>query len=168
MRLRYDRICTLHDGADELEGTQMTLEIDHVLDNLKRVCERIASGQYDDLDDLFAMTSAADLPLVVNELAEAFASMTVQVEAREFRLTEMLADLNEANRQLAEAHRKISSENEVLRDQVQRMRIEIDVSRRDKEVSEIEGTDYFQTLRSRAQEMRGRYKEKSRSSPTTD
>jgi Mg2+ and Co2+ transporter CorA len=150
-------------GWNEPEGKLMTAEIDHVLDNLKRVCERIASGQYDDLDDLFAMTSASDLPLVVNELAEAFASMTVQVEAREFRLTEMLAELNEANRQLAEAHRQISSENEVLRDQVQRMRIEIDVSRRDREVSEIAGTDYFQTLRSRAQEMRGRYREKSRS-----
>ena len=84
--------------------------------------------------------------------------MAVQVEAREFRLNEMLADLNEANRQLGEAHKLIASENAVLRDQVQRLRIEIDYSRRDKEVSEIAETDYFQTLRRRAQEMRGRFK----------
>jgi hypothetical protein len=118
----------------------------------------VAEGHYDDLDALFTMTSAPHLPAVVHDLAEAFASMAVQVEAREFRLTEMLADLNEANRQLAEAHKKIASENEVLRDQVQRLRIEIDTSRRDKEVSEIAETDYFQTLRSRAQEMRARHK----------
>jgi hypothetical protein len=136
----------------------MPAEVDQLLENLKNVCGRIAEGEYGDLEDLFLMTSATDLPPVINELAEAFASMAVQVEAREFRLNEMLADLNEANRQLGEAHKLIASENAVLRDQVQRLRIEIDTSRRDKEVSEIAETDYFQTLRSRAQEMRGRFK----------
>lgn len=136
----------------------MPAEADQLLDKLKTVCGRVAEGHYDDLDDLFVMTGASDLPPVINELAEAFASMAVQVEAREFRLNEMLAQLNEANRQLAEAHKLISSENAVLRDQVQRLRIEIDYSRRDKEVSEIAETDYFQTLRSKAQEMRGRFK----------
>jgi methyl-accepting chemotaxis protein len=140
----------------------MTREIDQVLDNLKSVCERIAGGSYGDLDDLFEMTSAPDLPGVVNELAEAFASMAVQIEAREFRLTEMLADLNEANRQLAEAHKQISSENAILRDQVQKLRIEIDVTRRDKEVSEIADSDYFQSLRTKALEMRERYKTEHR------
>jgi hypothetical protein len=131
---------------------------DQLLDNLKRVCGRIAEGEYGDLEDLFLMTGSTSLPPVISELAEAFASMAVQVEAREFRLNEMLAELNEANRQLSEAHKLIASENVVLRDQVQRLRIEIDYSRRDKEVSEIAETDYFQTLRSRAQEMRGRFK----------
>jgi hypothetical protein len=136
----------------------MPAEADQLLDNLKGVCGRIAEGDYGDLDNLFLMTGSTDLPLVINELAEAFASMAVQVEAREFRLNEMLAELNEANRQLGEAHKLIASENAVLRDQVQRLRIEIDYSRRDREVSEIADTDYFQTLRSRAQEMRGRFK----------
>ena len=145
----------------------MPAEVDQLLDNLKNVCGRIAEGEYGDLDDLFLMTGATDLPPVINELAEAFASMAVQVEAREFRLNEMLADLNEANRQLAEAHKQISSENAVLRDQVQRLRIEIDYTRRDKEVSEIAETDYFQTLRRRAQEMRERFKmERGQDDPT--
>lgn len=136
----------------------MSADIEPTLERLKQVCEKIAGGQYEDLDDLFAMTAEADLPLVVNELAEAFASMTVQVEAREFRLTEMLADLNEAHRQLGVSHQKVSSENDGLRSEVQRLRIEIDHQRRDKEVSEIAETDYFQMLRGRAQEMRSRYK----------
>jgi hypothetical protein len=136
----------------------MAADMDQILGSLKGVCGRVAEGHYDDLEALFTMTSAPHLPTDVNDLAEAFASMAVQVEAREFRLNEMLAELNEANRQLAEANKKVASENAVLRDQVQRLRIEIDVSRRDKEVSEIAETDYFQTLRSRAQEMRARHK----------
>jgi hypothetical protein len=132
--------------------------IEHSLERLKGVCERIAGGQYEDLDDLFDMTAADDLPQVVGELAEAFASMAVQVEAREFRLTEMLAELNEAHRQLGEAHKKVSSENVDLRGQVERLRIEIDVGRRDKEVSDIAESDYFQMLRTKAGEMRSRYR----------
>jgi hypothetical protein len=136
----------------------MSAQTDQLLERLKFVCERVAEGHYGDLDDLFTMTAASDIPLVISDLAETFAGMAVQVEAREFRLTEMLAELNEANRQLAEAHRQIASENEVLRDQVQRLRIEIDVGRRDKEVSEIAESDYFQTLRTRAREIRERFK----------
>jgi hypothetical protein len=140
---------------------------DRLLDELKLVCGRVAEGHYGDLDALFTMTAASDIPVVIGDLAEAFASMAVQVEAREFRLTEMLAELNEANRQLAEAHRRIASENEVLRDQVQRLRIEIDVTRRDKEVSEIAETDYFQSLRTRAREIRERFKADTPPSPTS-
>ena len=136
----------------------MPARTNKLLEKLKIVCGRVAEGEYGDLDDLFTMTAASDIPAVISDLAEAFASMAVQVEAREFRLTEMLAELNEANRQLAEAHRQIASENQVLRDQVQRLRIEIDVSRRDKEVSEIAESDYFQTLRARAKEIRDRFK----------
>jgi hypothetical protein len=147
----------------------MPEQTDQLLDQLKVVCGRIAEGEYGDLDDLFTMTGASDIPAVISELAEAFASMAVQVEAREFRLTEMLAELNEANRQLAEAHKLIAKENEVLRDQVQRLRIEIDVARRDKEVSEIADTDYFQSLRTRAREIRERFKgESSSSSPSQE
>jgi hypothetical protein len=117
----------------------------------------VAKGEYDDLDDLFALTGAGEAPMLIRDLAEAFASMAVQVEGREFRLNEMLSDLNEANRQLAEAHKIIASENDVLRDQVQRLRIEIDYAKRDREVSEIVESDYFQALRTRARDMRGRF-----------
>jgi hypothetical protein len=142
-----------------VQGDPLAREIEHSLERLKGICERIAGGRYEELDDLFDMTAAPDLPDVVNSLAEAFAGMVVQVEAREFRLTEMLADLNEAHRQLGEVHKKVASENAGLRHEVQQLRIEIDHGRRDKEVTEIAETDYFQMLRSRAQEMRGRYKQ---------
>ncbi len=81
--------------------------------------------------------------------------MAVQIEAREFRLSSMLDELKESNRQLEDAQRRLSSENVTLRDQRQRLRIEIDQSRKDEEVTQIVETDYFQSLQSRARESAG-------------
>lgn len=134
------------------------MDQDAFLLSLKRVCERLAKGHYAELDELFALTEATAAPEVVRELAEAFASMAVQVEGREFHLNQLIAELGETNRQLDEAQRRLASENVVLRDQVQRMRIEIDQSRKDLEVSEVVETDYFRTLQSRAREMRSRHR----------
>jgi hypothetical protein len=125
---------------------------------LKRVCERLAHGNYSELDELFALAESTEAPDVVRELAEAFGSMAVQVEGREFHLSQLLEQLGEANRQLQEAQRKLASENVVLRDQVQRMQITIDQTRKDREVSEITETDYFQTLQARARDMRARHR----------
>ena len=126
--------------------------------SLKRVCERIANGNYSEIDELFALTESPATPRVVRELAEAFASMAVQVEGREFHLSQLLEELGETNRQLDEAQRKLASENVVLRGRVERMQIEIDQTRKDREVTEIAETDYFQMLQSRAREMRARHR----------
>jgi len=136
----------------------LTSDLDPLLDELRSVCERIARGHYDELDELFAMSGNTDLPKVVNELAEAFSSMAVQIEAREYRLQEMLADLRESHRQLGEAHKATLSENESLRGTVAKLRIEIDQGKRDEEVAEITDTSYFQMLQSRAKELRARRK----------
>jgi len=123
---------------------------------LRDLCGEIARGNYDKIDSLFAMTIDAGAPAVMQELAEAFGSMAVQIEAREYRLGEMLAELKEANRRLEEHNRSVTTENVTLRDQVQRLTIEIDQTRKDREVSEIVETDYFRDLQERAQEMRRR------------
>lgn len=136
----------------------MPAKSDEFLIRLKTVCESLAEGEYGDIDDLFGLTSSQESPVVVRDLAEAFASMAVQVEAREFRLNEMLAELNEAHRQLTEANRRIARENEVLKGEVRQLRIEIDVAKRDREVSEIVESDYFQSLRAKAQEIRSRFR----------
>ncbi|MCK9908464.1 hypothetical protein MXD81_04950 [Microbacteriaceae bacterium K1510] len=134
------------------------MDADRFLPALKNVCERVARGDYTELDDLFALAESSDAPAVVRELAEAFGSMAVQVEGREFHLSQLLEQLGEANRQLEEAHRKLASENVVLRDQVQRMQITIDQTRKEREVTEIVESDYFQTLQSRARDMRARHR----------
>ncbi|MGX1790829.1 hypothetical protein ACWIGM_29055 [Bosea sp. NPDC055332] len=124
---------------------------------LRDLCGELARGDYDNIDSLFAMTADADAPETVRELAEAFGSMAVQIEAREFRLGEMLAELKEANRRLEDANRNISSENADLKTQVQRLAIEIDQTRKEREVAAIVETDYFRELQERAQAMRQRH-----------
>lgn len=136
------------------------------LKQLKDVCGEIAQGNYDRFDALSEITIDAEANATIAELAESFGSMVVQVEAREFRLGQMLGELQEANRQLEEARRKLHSENVILRDQVQRMKIEIDQSQKEREVSDIVGTDYFQTLQRRAREMRARHRESGEESGT--
>lgn len=123
---------------------------------LRDLCGELARGDYGKIDSLFAMTIDAGAPAVLQELAEAFASMAVQIEAREYRLGEMLAELKEANRRLEEANRTVTTENVTLRSQVQRLTIEIDQTRKEREVSAIVETDYFRTLQERAQAMRQR------------
>lgn len=124
---------------------------------LRDLCGELARGDYDNIDSLFAMTSDAEAPETVRELAEAFGSMAVQIEAREFRLGEMLAELKEANRRLEDANRNIASENADLKTQVQRLVIEIDQTRKEREVAGIVETDYFRALQERAQAMRQRH-----------
>lgn len=123
---------------------------------LRNLCGELARGDYEKIDSLFAMTIDAGAPPVLQELAEAFASMAVQIEAREYRLGEMLAELKEANRRLEDANRTVTTENVTLRSQVQRLTIEIDQTRKEREVSEIVETDYFRGLQERAQAMRQR------------
>jgi PHD/YefM family antitoxin component YafN of YafNO toxin-antitoxin module len=124
---------------------------------LRDLCGELARGDYDNIDSLFAMTADAEAPETVRELAEAFGSMAVQIEAREFRLGEMLAELKEANRRLEDANRNIASENADLKTQVQRLVIEIDQTRKEREVAGIVETDYFKALQERAQAMRQRH-----------
>lgn len=123
---------------------------------LRELCGELARGDYGNIDSLFAMTIDDGAPAVVQELAEAFASMAVQIEAREYRLGEMLAELKEANRRLEEANRSVTTENVTLRSQVERLTIEIDQTRKEREVSAIVETDYFRGLQERAQAMRQR------------
>ncbi len=61
-------------------------EFDRVLDTLISVTDKIARGDYDDVDALLEMTGAERLPPKIQALAESFGMMLVQVEAREFRL----------------------------------------------------------------------------------
>lgn len=130
---------------------------DLIARRLGALCGELARGDYGNIDSLFAMTADAGVPEMVRDLAEAFGSMAVQIEAREFRLSGMLAELKEANRRLEESNRSISSENDSLKTQVQRLAIEIDQARKEREVEAIVETDYFRALQERAQAMRQRH-----------
>lgn len=126
------------------------------LTQLRKLCEEVAGGDYANIDRLFAMTDAPDVPVTMREVAESFGRMAVQVEAREYRLSEMLDELKEAYRQLEELNRATARENVDLKQEVQKLRIDIDQSRKEREVNEIVDSDYFQMLQSRARKLRER------------
>ena len=129
-----------------------------VLATLSALCEEVARGEYGRVEELFGLTSSGDdaLPGAFGRLAEAFGMMVVQVEAREFRLTGLIDDLKETQRQLESARAKLAEENKSLKQKVVEMTIEIDQQRKAEQVSEITETDYFQDLQQRAAALRKR------------
>ncbi len=76
-------------------------EIEKMLDHLIIAAESISNGRYDDLDRLFSMTDSGHYPEVVARFAEAFGMMAVQIQAREFRLEQIIDDLTVARDELS-------------------------------------------------------------------
>jgi septal ring factor EnvC (AmiA/AmiB activator) len=144
-------------------GPKMPSDHGDFLVELQALCQAIAQGQYDGLDSLFALTGSDEVPEDIRDLAEAFGSMVVQIEAREFRLGGTLQELKETNRKLEEAQKRLASENVTLRTEVNRLKIEIDQTRKDAAVAEIADTEYFQTLQTRARTMRARNRSRDHS-----
>lgn len=137
------------DGDDGSDGP---------IERLRGLCEEISAGRYERVDGLMAMTGDARLPDGVRRLAEAFGMMVVKVEAREFRLSTMLAELEAAKAELEVHNARLEVNNRVLADEVDRLRIRVDVLSRDREVAEIAETDYFRALQARAGALRDRYR----------
>ena len=62
---------------------------------LNTCCKKIASGEYDkaDTEQLFGLAKKGRYPGIFSELAESFGMMMVKVEAREFRLKQIIEKL---------------------------------------------------------------------------
>ena len=129
-----------------------------VFAKLSHLCRAIADGQYDGLDELFSFADAPELDADIRTLAEAFGFMVVQIEGREFRLSNTIEELEETSRQLRAAKEQLAQENSSLRLEMDRLKIEIDHSRKEEEVAEITETDYFHDLQLRARALRQRGK----------
>ena len=84
-------------------------DTDHhkVLEHLLALVRQTARGDYERAQGIFDLTkSSVDDPLV-QELAEAFGMMLVKVEAREFRLTQLVERLRTTNQELEATLRKV-------------------------------------------------------------
>ena len=83
-----------------------------------------------------------------------------QVEAGDFepQLLAEVADRSDALGQLARMFQNMAKEvfarEQRLKQQVQKLRIEIDQTKRERQVSEITGTDYFKSLKQKARGLR--------------
>ena len=79
-------------GGQGMEFERYYLDLFEMLNSL---CKKIASGKYDqsDVDKLFDMAKDNRYPGLFTELAESFGMMMVKVEAREFRLKQIIEEL---------------------------------------------------------------------------
>jgi len=66
-----------------------------LLEILNSLCKKIAAGKYEqsDVDKLFELAKTERYPSLFSELAESFGMMMTKLEAREFRLKQMIEDL---------------------------------------------------------------------------
>ena len=128
------------------------------IESLASTCEAIAKGQFDDIDDLFAVVSDMDVSEEIRGLAESFAGMVVQVEAREFHANQLIADLKETQRQLQAAQQQLKRENTDLRERLKKLDVEYNETQANLEIAEIVESDYFRELQQRARSLRTRFK----------
>lgn len=126
------------------------------LTRLAAVSQELAAGDFGNVEKLFSMTGASDLPGEAAELAESFGMMFVKLEAREFQLQNTIEELRETQRQLEAAHQQLARENVDLKQRIADMKVEIDEAKRAEHVSEIVDSDYFRDLQARARQMRER------------
>ena len=75
-----------------------------ILDMLNSSFKKIASGNYDnkDVERLFELSKRGKYPGIFTEMAESFGMMMVKVEAREFRLKQIIEELNATKVKLEE------------------------------------------------------------------
>jgi hypothetical protein len=69
---------------------------------LNGCCKKIASGNYEkkDAERLFELAKKSRYPGILSELAESFGMMMVKVEAREFRLNQIIEELEQTKNKL--------------------------------------------------------------------
>lgn len=118
---------------------------------------------------LFAMMGmimlAAGASIILSDRAIATPILSItqaaeEIEADKFELTSLTPvlkrsdELGKLARVFQHMARQVYEREQKLKQQVQELRIEIDQSKKQKQVEEITGTDYFQNLQQKAKSMR--------------
>ncbi len=127
---------------------------DELLARLISLCQKFSAGHYEGAGDIFELTKEGTYPRQVVELAESFGMMIVKIEARELKLEEMISELERLNRELAIAKERLARENIQLKNDLHRLRIEIDHTRKSEAVAEITESDYFKDLKKKVKDLR--------------
>lgn len=129
--------------------------------SLGSTCEAIAQGRFEDMEQLFGIVADETLPVDIRDLAETFAGMVVQVEAREFHANQLIDELKETQRQLEAAQNALRKENTDLRQRLKKLDVKFDEEQAEHEIREIADSEYFRDLQQRAKSLRSRFKEKN-------
>ena len=110
---------------------------DAIYHRLATVSDSIAMGEYDKARDLFEMTRSGELPPTVSELAEAFGMMLVKIEAREFRMEQMIDELQEAKEKLEQARQLLAQENTRLKHDLEGKFATVNIVGQNRQVKEL-------------------------------
>jgi class 3 adenylate cyclase len=78
-----------------------------VLKHLVALSQEVARGDYSRAGELFDLTQEGRGNPAIEELAEAFGMMMVQVEGREFRLEQLIEELKQTNKRLKATIQKV-------------------------------------------------------------
>ena len=89
-----------------------------LLHKLTGLVKRIARGNYEQARKLFELTVPSSCPQPIAELAEAFGMMIVKVESREFKLGQLVEELEGSCKELSAAKKKLEVFNQTLEKQV--------------------------------------------------
>ncbi len=128
------------------------------LASLARTCEAIANGRFDEVEELYQVITDEGVEHDIRALAETFSGMVVQVEAREFHSSQLIAELTETKRQLEAAEAKLRKENADLKTRLDKFEVTYDKEQAQAEIEQVSDSDYFRSLQSRAKDLRSRYK----------
>jgi len=96
------------------------LKVNQLLDRLIAVTEELSQGRFGQYDDIFELTKSGQYPPLIARFAESFGMMAVKVEAREFRLEQMIEELRSTEAQLRAAREQLVHENSTLKKNLRR------------------------------------------------
>lgn len=91
-----------------------------ILSRLADICAALAKGDYVRAKELFALTANTKNPPVIAELAEAFGLMLVKIEAREYHLEKLVAELDAGCKEQEKLKDALARENRQLRDNLRK------------------------------------------------
>lgn len=93
----------------------LTPEVNQLLKKMELVCHELAWNRFGQADELFELTKQKIYPESISRLAESFGMMLVKVEAREYRMEEMLKELQQTSKELEISRKQLLRENAGLK-----------------------------------------------------
>lgn len=90
-------------------------EIQELLETMEKICHDLAWGRYERADRLFEMTGENAYPEQITRLAESFGLMLVKVEAREFRMEQVMSELKKTAKKLELSRKQLLKDNAGLK-----------------------------------------------------
>ncbi len=85
-----------------------------LLHELTGLAKQIARGNYEQARNLFELTIHSSYPKPIADLAESFGMMIVKVESREFKLVQLIDELEGSCKELSAAKKKLETFNQTL------------------------------------------------------